>query len=125
MEQQILTLVSERIDFLFQEVKNTLLQQENYNQPIDTQNLFQYFSFLEAALQLPYNRLMSVTIFINDDTLLSNLMYPLAMLKTEAKKSIQQKSEQAVKLASALDLSGIDPEFLSLTTEQHLKKEAA
>ncbi|MFK8103739.1 MAG: hypothetical protein AB8G15_14490 [Saprospiraceae bacterium] len=123
MEQQIITLVNERIHALFAEVKNTLLQQDSYTTPVDTQNLFHYFSFLETALHLPYNRLASLTAFINNDaSLLSDLMYPLAMLKIETKQVIQQKSKQAGMLANGLDVSGIDPDFLSLVTEKHSER---
>ena len=126
MEQQIITLVNERINTLFVEVKNILLQQENYSQKVDPQNLSHYFSFLEVAFKQPYNRLSSLSVFVtNGENISSDLMYPLAMLKEETKRTIHQKAVQAGMLVSGLDTSGIDPNFLSFITEKHLEDKKA
>ena len=123
MEEQIITLINQRIANLFEEVKNILLQQDNYQQEVDTKNITLYFNFIEASLQLPYNRLTSTAAFTaNYDGLLSCQMYPFAMLKEGTKQIINDKYKLAVNYAAGLDLSGIDVGFTSLCREEHMKE---
>jgi len=47
-------------------------------------------------------------------------MYPFALLNEEAKASIKSIFSKAVALANTLEVSGIDPEFVSLCEEKLL-----
>ena len=122
MEQQVIQLIDQRIADYFETVKAILLDNNSYKEKVNPKNLHFYFQFLESALQRPYNRLASITAFTaNYDGLLSSQMYPLALLKEEARKCIYEKYQQAVNFAAGLDLSGIDPGFITLCKETHTK----
>jgi len=121
MEQQFITLINDKIIEHYQTIKTLLLDKSSYKTRIDTQNVLLYFTFLEACLQKPYNRLNSASTFIGgDDGQLTDKMYPFALLNEEAKASIKSIFSKAVALANTLEVSGIDPEFVSLCEEELL-----
>lgn len=120
MEQQFISLINEKITEHYNTIKNLLLNKESYSKKVDIQNVSFYFTFLEACLQQPYNRLSSVSAFIiGDDGQLTYRMYPFALLKAEIQELISEKFSSAVGLANTLEVSGIDPEFESLCIEKH------
>ncbi len=120
MEQQIIALVNQHFANCFIEVKNILLHPDSYHEAVETEHFFDYFRFLERALQKPYNRLISLTNFVkNDEGLLSTEMYPLVLLREEAKTAIEEKCNQVFNFAHGLDIGKIDPEMKSLSQENH------
>lgn len=123
MEQEFITLINTKITEHYHAIKKILLDKESYSTNIDTQNVVLYFTFLEAVLQQPHNRLNSVSAFIvGDDGQLTDKMYPFALLTDEVKKLIRDKFSKAVNLANSLEVSGIDPEFALLCQEPHLRQ---
>ena len=122
MEQQIIAIVNQHIAQRFIEVKNILLHPDSYSQAVETQHLFDYFRFLETALQKPYNRLISLTAFLQDtEGVMSNRMYPLALLNPTAKQAIDEKHRQVANFVNGLDIGGIDPNAKGLCTEEQVE----
>ena len=121
MEQEFINLINKKIKEHYKDIKTLLLDKEHYKAKVDTKNVSLYFAFLEACLQQPYNRLLSVSAFIGgDDGQLTHRMYPFALLKNEVKEKISEKQSSAVGLANTLEVSRIDPEFESLCEEELL-----
>ncbi len=123
MEQQFISLINKKITEYYQAIKSLLFNKESYCTKVNTQNVSLYFTFLESSLQQPFNRLTSVSSFIicDDGQLLTDKMYPFALLAKEKKEKINGIFSQAVNLANSLEVSGIDPEFHSLCEEKFLE----
>ncbi|MEM9821461.1 MAG: hypothetical protein AAF985_10330 [Bacteroidota bacterium] len=121
MEQQFINLINNKIAEHYQEVKSLLLEKGSYQTSVNTQNVILYFTFLEASLEQAYNRVASVAAFIvGDDGQLTNKMYPFALLNEEIKEKVAHQFSLVVGLANTLEVSGIDPEFVSLCEEKML-----
>ena len=122
MDQQFIDLSNKKITAYYQEVKDLLFNQESYVSSVDTKNVEFYFSYLEASLEMPYNRLKSVCIYIqSDNNPLADYMYPFALLQKEVKDEIDVLFARGGSLVRALEVSGIDPELESLCEEKHQK----
>ncbi len=122
MEQQFINLTNKRIAALYQEVKDLLFAQESYAIEVDTSNVQLYFTYHEASLELPYNRLYSISNFTScDDYQVSDRMYPFALLNPEAKEKIREILTQGVSFAEALQVNGIDKEYRLVSKEKHLE----
>ena len=123
MEQQFIHLITQKITDHYQQIKSLLLNLESYPTKVDLQNVQLYFSFLESVLEMPFNRLSSVAAFVGgDDGQLTAKMYPFALLKEETKETIHKHYINAINFANSLELTGIDPEFISLCEEEQLAK---
>ncbi len=122
MEQQFIDLTNKRISILYQEVKDLLFAQESYVVEVDTRNVELYFTYHEASLELPYNRLYSVSNYTScDDYQVSDHMYPFALLRPETKQKIREFLKQGVSFAEALQVNGIDEEYKLISKEKHLE----
>lgn len=121
MEDKIITLTREKISTLYNDSRILLLEQTSYHEPVDTLNVNLYFTFLESALKQPYNRLASLRDFIMDEEgLLTSLMYPFRVLYENPQLTIDTKFKEAQKLIAALETSEIDPTGQSLTDEHYV-----
>lgn len=123
MKKKIIRLIEKRITRLYSESRTLLLNKKSYTaKEVDTQSIAFYIAFLESSLKKPYNRLNSLTLFLNEDgALMTSQMYPLGLLKDKVKKLIQDNNRQAAKFAEGLDISQIDPNYVALSVEEHLK----
>jgi len=123
MEKQIISLFEDYIENLYQQARSILSDESSYY--IEGRNLHcvnLYLTFLEASLHKPYNRLYSLSSFVEDEYgLLVHQMYPFAMLSDNAKACIKKISIQAVQMATALDKCEIDPDYKSLITEDRIE----
>lgn len=120
MEDKMITLTREKIAVLYNESRILLLEQSSYHEPVDTLNVNLYFTFLEAALKQPYNRLTSLRAFLmDDDAHLTCVMYPFDVLHDDKRRAIDGKLQQAQKLVAALEVNEIDETGESLTEEYH------
>ena len=123
MKKKIIRLIEKRIARLYNESCTLLLDNKSYDaKEVDTQSITLYIAFLEGSLKKPFNRLNSLTAFLNEDgELLTAKMHPLGLLRGKIKKFIQEKNREAAKLAEGLDVSQIDPDYKALSIENHVK----
>ena len=122
MEQHFIDLVTQKLNVLYQEIKALLFAQDSYVVSVDTKNVELYFCYLEASLELPYNRIYSVSNFTAcEDYQVSDRMYPFALLKLETKQKIKDILKQGISFADTLQVSGIDKDYHLLSTEKHLE----
>ena len=121
--QQIIKLFEVKINDLFLNVKQLLLNPTSYqqeqNKAIKANNMGLYFDFIESAIQRPYNRLSAVFVFITDEEgkLCTSKMRPLSYLKSETKEEIEKLYAQAQKIVTGLEISGVDNGIVLLQSE--------
>jgi len=126
MEKQVIALVENHISTLYQKARTMLSDKSNYTtEGVNLESVNLYLTFLEATLQKPYNRLNSLSVFVEDDCgLMMYRMYPFAFLSDQAKADIKELSIQAIALAYAMDSGGIDPDYKTFTTEEWLAEKS-
>lgn len=122
MISQIINQIDNYILGLYAKSRSILLDIESYPlQEINLDSVELYVEFIETSFEKPYNRLCSLSSFIEDDRgLLMDRMYPFALLSDQARGKIRDFSIQAIHLAKALDEGGIDEDFKTLITERRL-----
>lgn len=120
MKKKVIKLFEKRIEELYTESRNLLLKSSSYNvNNVNFKNVHLFLSFVENTLEKPYNRLRTISVFVNDpDDLRTDIMYPFAMLTDQVKNSIGHKEAESVKLANALDVGEINDNYKALWKEK-------
>ena len=120
MDRNVAQTIEHKIAELYSEATTLLLNAEYYSHQVKPNSINKYLSFIELALQKPYNRLANLAAFLKDeDGLMSSRMYPIAFLKKEAKEQINQLFQQAAQLAKCLDALESGQAYQILEKEPH------
>ena len=124
MKKKIIRLFEKHLEKLYTESRELLFKNSSYNADrVNFKNIHLFLSFLESSLEKPYNRLRTLSMFVNDpDGISTDLMYPFALLTSEAKKRIEVKEIEGIKLAQALDVSEIDENYVILWKENQMER---
>ncbi len=90
MDKILTQQVGQQINAYFEEISNILLNVKSYSQIVKINNISKYLSFVNCSLDHYFSRIVHIYFFIDNENIISDLMYPFSFLLDSAKEQIKR-----------------------------------